>query len=261
MAPGLGKVIKVVCRSGVIKDGDHFVVGLEHSRIRRIQESKVSAFNLVDPVNITQRISSLAPGRYGEIIGFNGNHFPVAGDMLHIVGSKDDAEKAISYRKLVLEYELQCEQLENLKKIDAESREACLIAHQALSEDEGARSVSDFDDRVRLILRCDSQSSLDALVDYIEVVNENAEGGNTRKIALLRKMVGPPSDADERDAKSLNARIIYFTQKRQNIQDKERGGTSRRRDFTIYLEVTAFISDLIKKKTGTPDEDRLHLPV
>lgn len=171
---GMGPIGTVIVRRGTIRVGDFFVTGNSWGRVRSIknEEGKVlKEASLSEPV---------------EILGFP--TVPKAGDKFFVVRNERVSKELINKRN----YE------EKLSRISTARRPITLEDLSDLSKEDEIKSL-------KIVLKADSNGSLDAVEQALNKIKENKV-----KINLIHKAVGAISESDILLASASNAIVVGF---------------------------------------------------
>lgn len=172
-----GIVSSVLIRDGSLKVGDYFVAGLSYGKIR----------NLIDDKG--KSIKEAGPSTPVEIIGFS--KMPQAGDYFQVVPDEKYAKIIIEER----ENEKRSKITENSSKVSLEKL--------FLEMKEGKI------DKLNIILKTDTQGSLDALEEALKKIKVGSEDKEI-KIDLIHTGVGNITETDVMLASASEAIIVGF---------------------------------------------------
>ncbi len=153
-----GAIASVIVRSGVVKEGDYVVAGLERGRIKIMIDG------------LGKRITKALPSTPIEILGLGGP--PNPGDQFEVIKSDKEARKITKARK-------------NLTpKTNNTVRPATM--------DEAIRSrVSSGAEFLNVLVKTDSKGSTDAIRRHIESISNK-----DTSIKVIHANVGPVNDSD-----------------------------------------------------------------
>jgi len=166
--PKRGPVATVLVENGTLKIGDYFVAGTTWGKVRAMYDDKG---NLV---------KEAPPGSPVEILGFN--EVPQAGDRFVVMKSEREARQLAEQRKQKLEEELQAKRRARLESL------------------KGAKEVN-------IILKADTQGSLEAIIKAIEELSNKFED---LAINVVHAGLGKITESDVMLAAASNAIIIGF---------------------------------------------------
>jgi len=172
-----GIVASVLIRDGSLKVGDHFIAGLTYGKIR----------NLIDDKG--KSIKEAGPSTPVEIIGFS--KLPQAGDYFQIVPDEKFAKIIIEER----ENEKRSKIMEESSKVSLEKL--------FLEMKEGKI------DKLNIILKTDTQGSLDALEEALKKIKVGSQDKEI-KIDIIHSGVGNITETDIMLASASEAIIVGF---------------------------------------------------
>jgi translation initiation factor IF-2 len=209
---GRGPVATVLVQRGTLKTGDAIVAGSSYGRIRALLDDK------------GRKIDRATPSMPVEILGLSS--VPNPGDEFQVV---EDEKKA---RNIAQERALK-------ERILAEQR---VSRHISLEELFSRIKEGELQD-LNLILKCDVQGSVEAVVDSIAKLDQQEV-----KINILHKGVGAITENDVMLASASNAIVIGFNvrpdHKARELAEKEKV------DIRIYRVIYQLIDDLQAAKLG-----------
>ncbi len=193
---GRGWVATVIPKKGVLKHGDYFVCGLSYGRVRLI-------------INSTgETLKELPSGIPGEVSGFTEQ--PEVGEEMIVVKSEARAKELVEFRK---------------KRVSKTSK--------------GGFSLTDFSkmakeersSELRLIIKADTQGSVDALIKSLSEIQADEIG-----VKIVHSGVGPVNESDVKLAKAAEAVIIAFNSNvdTRALSEAESKGVEIRRYKIIY---------------------------
>jgi len=169
-----GIIASVLIQDGSLKIGDYFVAGLSYGKIRNLTDDKGKS------------IKKAGPSTPVEIIGFC--KMPQAGDYFQIVPDDKLAKIIISER-------------EDEKRIKTIEESSISLDNLFLEMKEGKI------DKLNIILKTDTQGSLDALQEAIKKIKIESE---EVKIDIIHAGVGNITETDVMLASASKAIIIGF---------------------------------------------------
>ena len=172
-----GIVASVLIRDGSLKVGDYFIAGLTYGKIR----------NLIDDKG--KSIKEAGPSTPVEIIGFS--KLPQAGDYFQIVPDEKFAKIIIEER----ENEKRSKIMEESSKVSLEKL--------FLEMKEGKI------DKLNIILKTDTQGSLDALEEALKKIKVGSQDKEI-KIDIIHSGVGNITETDIMLASASEAIIVGF---------------------------------------------------
>ena len=211
----IGPAGTVIVKRGKIKVGDSFITGNSFGRVRSIRDEYG---NLIKEAILSQPV---------EITGFP--LVPKAGDKLFVVKDEKSAKELLQRK----EYE------RKMMKI-ADSRRTLTL--EKLSELSKENELI----KLKIILKADSQGSLDALVKSLGDIKEEKI-----KIEIIHKAVGAITESDIMLAVASNAIVIGFgvslTKSAEQLYKKE-GVEVRTYDIIYKLidDITLALKGLLK---------------
>ncbi|MDD3818335.1 MAG: translation initiation factor IF-2 [Actinomycetota bacterium] len=211
----IGPAGTVIVKRGKIKVGDSFITGNSFGRVRSIRDEYG---NLIKEAILSQPV---------EITGFPS--VPKAGDKLFVVKDEKSAKELLQRK----EYETKMMKIADsrrtltLEKLSELSKEIELI-------------------KLKIILKADSQGSLDALVKSLGDIKEEKI-----KIEIIHKAIGAITESDIMLAIASNAIVIGFgvslTKSAEQLYKKE-GVEVRTYDIIYKLidDITLALKGLLK---------------
>jgi len=169
-----GIVASILIQCGSLKIGDYFIAGLSYGKVRNLSDDKGKS------------IKKAGPSTPVEIIGFC--KMPLAGDYIQIVPDDKLAKIIISERE--------------------DEKRSIVIEKSSLSLDNLFLEIKEGKiDKFNIILKTDTQGSLDALqeaIQKLEIANEEV------KIDIIHAGVGNITETDVMLATASKAIIIGF---------------------------------------------------
>jgi translation initiation factor IF-2 len=171
---GRGPTATVIVQMGTLKIGDPFICGDYSGKVKSLLDDRGK------PVN------DAAPSMPVKVLGFTG--LPNAGDELLVMDSERSA-KTLSEERLLAK---RTDKLTIPKRATLES----------LLETAGGKKV------LRIVLKCDAQGSLEALVGALKQVESKKVD-----LEIIHSAVGPISESDILLASASNAVVVGFNVK------------------------------------------------
>jgi len=178
--PGKGPTATAVVQSGTLKNGSAFICGEEYGKVKALVDDQ------------GKRLKEAGPAMPVEIIGFSG--VPQVGDELVEMDSERNAKKLSDERK----------DQRRRDELQPQQQKSALETLFANIED-GKKTV------LKLIIKADVQGSLQAIEKSLADIE-------SKKISLdiIRKGVGPITEADVILASASDAILIGFSTKVEN---------------------------------------------
>ena len=175
---GRGPTVTVIVQMGTLRIGDPFICGDYSGKVKSLLDDR------------GKPIKEAAPSMPVKVLGFTG--LPNAGDELLVMDSERSA-KTLSEERLLAK---RTDKLTVPKRATLES----------LLEAAGGKKV------LRIVLKCDAQGSLEALVGGLKQIE-------SKKIDLeiIHSAVGPISESDILLASASNAVVVGFNVKVENM--------------------------------------------
>src|SRR5437016_10336777 len=175
---GRGPTATVIVQMGTLKIGDPFICGDYSGKVKSLLDDR------------GKPVKEAVPSMPAKVLGFTG--LPNAGDELLVMDSERSA-KTLSEERVVAK---RSDKLTIPKRATLES----------LLEAAGGKKV------LRIVLKCDAQGSLEALVGALEQIE-------SKKIDLeiIHSAVGPISESDILLASASNAVVVGFNVKVENM--------------------------------------------
>ncbi|MBN1234378.1 MAG: translation initiation factor IF-2 [Candidatus Coatesbacteria bacterium] len=170
---GVGVIITVLVKAGVMKIGQNYIVGVHDGTIRSMLDDKGN------------QIKSATPSVPVAVIGTNG--MPKVGDNLEVIEDKREAHRIAEERKIAVR-----------------KRELTIFEDSITMENIYDKLLEDEKEKFNIILKVDVQGSLEALSDAIFKLDKE------ERIQFIHRAVGPISESDVLLAKSSNAIIIGY---------------------------------------------------
>lgn len=175
---GRGPTATVIVQMGTLRIGDPFICGDYSGKVKSLLDDRGK------PVN------EAAPSMPVKVLGFTG--LPNAGDELLVMDSERSA-KTLSEERLLAK---RTDKLTVPKRATLES----------LLETTGGKKV------LRIVLKCDAQGSLEALVGALKQIESKKVD-----LEIIHSAVGPISESDILLASASNAVVVGFNVKVENM--------------------------------------------
>ena len=170
---GRGPVATIVVQRGTLKVGDYIVAGSEYGRIRAMHD------------HLGQDKVTAGPSDPVEVIGLSG--VPMAGDKFNVVADEKTAREAAAWR------------------LDQAKKAASAKSSAATLEDLLARVKTEDVPEVPIIVKADTQGSLEAICDTILKLS-------TPKVRnrIIHSAVGGVTESDVTLAQASNSLVVGF---------------------------------------------------
>ncbi|QER42050.1 translation initiation factor IF-2 [Thermodesulfobacterium sp. TA1] len=208
---GRGPVATVLVQEGTLKEGDIFVAGLTHGRVRAMFDS------------YGKRVKEATPSVPVEILGFE--DLPQAGDDFIVLDSEEKARKIAEYRQR--------------KAREAETAKEVKISLEKIFEKLKEGELKE----LNIVLKADTQGTLEALQASLLKISTDKV-----KVNIIRAGIGAISESDVMLASASNAIIIGFNVKpssqARDLAKKE--GV----DIKFYDVIYQLIDDVKKAMAG-----------
>ncbi|HZR04359.1 MAG TPA: translation initiation factor IF-2 [Candidatus Udaeobacter sp.] len=175
---GRGPTATVIVQMGTLKIGDPFICGDYSGKVKSLLDDR------------GKPVKEGAPSMPVKVLGFTG--LPNAGDELLVMDSERSA-KTLSEERLLAK---RTDKLTVPKRATLES----------LLEATGGTKV------LRIVLKCDAQGSLEALVGALKQIDSKKVD-----LELIHSAVGPISESDILLASASNAVVVGFNVKVENM--------------------------------------------
>ncbi len=208
---GRGPVATVIVQEGTLKEGDPFVAGLTHGRVRAMFDSS------------GKRVKEATPAMPVEVLGFE--EVPQAGDDFIVVESESKAKKIAEYRQR--------------KAREAEQAQKRRISLEDVYEKLKEGELKE----LKIVLKADTQGTLEALQSSLAKLSTEKV-----KVNVIRAGIGAISESDVMLAAASDAIVIGFNVK-PTPQAKEvakREGV----DVKFYSVIYQLLDDVKKAMTG-----------
>lgn len=170
---GRGPVARVLIQKGTLEEGDHFVVGPYHGRVRALVNHE------------REKINKASPSMPVEVLGISG--VPQAGDLMVVMESERKARQLAANRMQHLRQE------EHVKS----SRVTFEDLYQRVKEG----TVKE----LAIVLKTDAQGSIEALGEALQKLS-----GDEVRIRIIHRSVGGVTESDVMLAAASNAVIVGF---------------------------------------------------
>jgi translation initiation factor IF-2 len=175
---GRGPTATVIVQMGTLKIGDPFICGEYSGKVKSLLDDR------------GKPVKEAAPSMPVKVLGFTG--LPNAGDELLVMDSERSA-KTLSEERLLTK---RTDKLTIPKRATLES----------LLEAAGGKKV------LRIVLKCDAQGSLEALVGALKQIDSKKVD-----LEIIHSAVGPISESDILLASASNAVVVGFNVKVENM--------------------------------------------
>jgi translation initiation factor IF-2 len=175
---GRGPTATVIVQMGTLRTGDPFICGHYSGKVKSLQDDR------------GKPVKEAVPSMPVKVLGFTG--LPNAGDELLVMDAERSA-KTLSEERLVAK---RTDKLTVPKRATLES----------LLEAGGGKKV------LRIVLKCDAQGSLEALVGALKQIESKKVD-----LELIHSAVGPISESDILLASASNAVVVGFNVKVENM--------------------------------------------
>jgi translation initiation factor IF-2 len=175
---GRGPTATVIVQMGTLRIGDPFICGDYSGKVKSLLDDR------------GKPVKEAAPSMPVKVLGFTG--LPNAGDELLVMDSERSA-KTLSEERLLAK---RTDKLTVPKRATLES----------LLETTGGKKV------LRIVLKCDAQGSLEALVGALKQIESKKVD-----LELIHSAVGPISESDILLASASNAVVVGFNVKVENM--------------------------------------------
>jgi translation initiation factor IF-2 len=175
---GRGPTATVIVQMGTLRIGDPFICGDYSGKVKSLLDDR------------GKPVKEAAPSMPVKVLGFTG--LPNAGDELLVMDSERSA-KTLSEERLLAK---RADKLAVPKRATLES----------LLEAPGGKKI------LRIVLKCDAQGSLEALVGALKQIESKKVD-----LELIHSAVGPISESDILLASASNAVVVGFNVKVENM--------------------------------------------
>ena len=171
---GRGPVATVLVKNGTLRQGDIFVVGQQHGKVRALINHQ------------GERIKEAGPSVPVAVLGLNGT--PEAGDVLDVVETEAQAREIASYRN-------------STAKDRRAAAGAATTLEQLMAKAKSDESVSE----LPILVKSDVQGSAEAIKQAMEKI-----GNDEVRVRVLHSGVGAITESDIGLAEASGAPIIGF---------------------------------------------------
>ncbi len=171
---GRGPVATVLVQSGTLRQGDIFVVGEQHGKVRALINDK------------GERVKEAGPSVPVEVLGLNGT--PEAGDVLNVVDTDAQAREIAEYR-------------EKAAKEKRAAAGAATTLEQLMANAKANENVSE----LPILVKADVQGSAEAIVQAMEKI-----GNDEVRVRVLHSGVGAITETDIGLAEASGAPVFGF---------------------------------------------------
>lgn len=200
--PGRGPTATVIVRMGTLKTGQPFICGNYSGKVKSLMDDK------------GQQVKTAPPSTPVKVLGFSG--LPNAGDEFLVMESERDA-KALSE-----------ERLEALRK------EKLTVPQRATLENIFENLAADAHKVLNLVLKCDVQGSLEALIQSLKQIQSKKID-----IEFIHAAVGPITESDILLASASNAVVIGF-----NVKVESSASQAAKREG-VQIKLFSIIYELV----------------
>ncbi len=208
---GRGPVATVLVQEGTLREGDVFVAGLTHGRVRAMFDSH------------GKRVKEATPSIPVEILGFE--EVPQAGDDFIVVGDEAKAKKIAEYRQR--------------KAREAEAAKEAKISLEKLFEKLKEGEIKE----LKIVLKADTQGTLEALQASLAKLSTEKV-----KVSVIRAGIGAISESDVMLAAASDAIVIGFNVK-PTPQARE-AAKREKVDIKFYDVIYQLLDDVKKAMVG-----------
>jgi len=208
---GRGPVATVLVQEGTLKEGDPFVSGLTHGRVRAMFDS------------YGKRVKQATPAMPVEVLGFE--EVPQAGDDFIVLESEEKARKVAEYRQ-------------------RKAREARVAQEAKISLERIFEKLKEGElKELNIVLKADTQGTLEALQAALQKLSTDKV-----KVNIIRSAIGAISESDVMLASASNAIVIGFNVKptAQAREAAKREGV----DVKFYDVIYQVVDDVKKAMAG-----------
>ncbi|WP_038055589.1 translation initiation factor IF-2 [Thermodesulfobacterium hydrogeniphilum] len=208
---GRGPVATVLVQEGTLREGNIFVAGLTHGRVRAMFDS------------YGNRIKEATPSIPVEVLGFE--EVPQAGDDFIVLDSEEKARKIAEYRQR--------------KAREAEIAKEAKISLERIFEKLQQGELKE----LNIILKADTQGTLEALQASLQKLSTDKV-----KVNIIRSGIGAISESDVMLASASDAIVIGFNVKptSQAREAAKKEGV----DIKFYNVIYQLIDDVKKAMAG-----------
>lgn len=211
MEKGFGPVATLLIRQGTLKIGDVFVVGETFGRVRGLIDS------------FGNRVKSVGPAQPVMVLGLES--VPNAGDQLNVLESESQTREVAAYR---------------IQK----AKEKANLAKRSSLEELFSKRGEDQKLVLPIVLRADTQGSVEAITDMLKDINNDKVGVN-----ILSSGVGQITEGDIRLATASGAVIIAFNVRGDSgVRDMARNNGIDIRYHSIIYRITDELKEILSGK-------------
>ena len=171
---GRGPVATVLVQNGTLRQGDIFVVGEQHGKVRALINDK------------GERVKEAGPSVPVEVLGLNGT--PEAGDVLNVTETDSQAREIAEYRA-------------NLAKEKRAAAGAATTLEQLMQKAKEDENVTE----MPILVKADVQGSAEAIVQAMEKI-----GNDEVRVRVLHSGVGAITESDIGLAEASGAPVMGF---------------------------------------------------
>ncbi|MDO6590411.1 translation initiation factor IF-2 [Loktanella sp. D2R18] len=171
---GRGPVATVLIQNGTLRQGDIFVVGEQHGKVRALINDK------------GERVTEAGPAVPVEVLGLNGT--PEAGDVLNVVDTDAQAREIAEYR-------------EKAAKEKRAAAGAATTLEQLMANAKQNENVNE----LPVVVKADVQGSAEAIVQAMEKI-----GNDEVRVRVLHSGVGAITETDIGLAEASGAPVFGF---------------------------------------------------
>ena len=171
---GRGPVATVLVQNGTLRQGDIFVVGEQHGKVRALINDK------------GERVKEAGPSVPVEVLGLNGT--PEAGDVLNVTETDAQAREIAEYRA-------------NVSKEKRAAAGAATTLEQLMQKAKEDENVTE----MPILVKADVQGSAEAIVQAMEKI-----GNDEVRVRVLHSGVGAITETDIGLAEASGAPVFGF---------------------------------------------------
>ncbi len=211
MEKGLGSVATILIRQGTFKIGDVFVVGETYGRVRGLINSA------------GERVKSVGPAQPVMVLGLNS--VPNAGDDLNVMETESQTREVAEYRAQQTKDKANAAKRSSLEELFAK-------------RDDNKKMV------LPIVLRADTQGSVEAISDMLGDVNSDKAG-----IDILSAGVGQITEGDIRLATASGALVVAFNVRADSsVRDMARTNGVDIRYHSVVYRITDEVKEILSGK-------------
>jgi translation initiation factor IF-2 len=211
---GRGPTATVIVQMGTLRTGDPFICGHYSGKVKSLQDDR------------GKPVKEAVPSMPVKVLGFTG--LPNAGDELLVMDAERSA-KTLSEERLLAK---RTDKLTVPKRATLES----------LLEAGGGKKV------LRIVLKCDAQGSLEALVGALKQIESKKVD-----LELIHSAVGPISESDILLASASNAVVVGFNVKVENMAVS--AAKSERVQVKLYSIIYELLDQMKEAMAGLLDPE------